>query len=303
MKEKSVVFIDEKEFEYIDAIKYSFNGCEILSINEYITPPELEKLGKKINDNFEQVYFFDYCYCYYLLLPLISKNIKKKWIIKNSIPAFSNTYLYNSFHQILEYKERGLIDEIACLDYNMYMVFKDDYDFSYVKLDIEKKLDVKTDDSIGLLNYDYLESSSFFNQLSAITFTDISNVKSLNAMNVTKKMAQDFNLNIDVNTDLYEVISSNKINLYINFFDSNILNFIVSMDNDIICLLGNTSDLDNNKLLKENLVLESDDDINEIAEKIKLSLKHKRELLKEYSGWRKQYSKESKSLLKQFFEK
>ncbi len=303
MKNKTILFIDENQLEYIEPLKYSFSSCEVSSIPFNITPPEIEKLAEEINSKYNQVIFFDFYYNYYLLLPLLSKNLKKKWIFKYSLASLFNVDLYSTFFQIIEYQERKLIDTIAVLDYNLYLAFKRKYNLSYLQLDINLKKEFSKENAIGIMGLDYTDESSFFNELSAITLTKYKNVYVQNAMNVTKKFGEDFNLEIKPIKDIYELMSSTKINLYIKFFDTNISHFIYSMDNGTLCLLGNTEMLDNNTRLKNYLVLKSDDDINEIVEKIDTCQNNKKIIFDEYKKWRKEYSNNSQKSVKEFLEK
>ena len=57
-----------------------------------------------------------------------------------------------------------------------------------------------------------------------------------------------------------------------------LINFLISMDAGIPCIIGNTHLLDNDEKLKKMLVLDSDDDVNEICEKIDNVLENKENL-------------------------
>lgn len=59
------------------------------------------------------------------------------------------------------------------------------------------------------------------------------------------------------------------------------------MDVGTPCIIGNTNLLDNDEKSKKLLVLDSDDDVNEICEKIDNVLENKKETEKLYSIWRK----------------
>lgn len=300
MKTKTILFVNDPKSDYLESLKYSFPDCDLSFLNNYLAPPEIEKLASDVNKKYDQVIFFDYCYNYYLMLPIISKKIKVKWILTTSIASLFNADIYSSFFQVIEYKERKLVDVIAALDYSTYLVFKNKYDFKYLTLDINKRLKVENNNSIGIIGYDYIEGCSFFNELSAVTMSDIKKVSVQNAMNVTKKFGTDFNLNLEVVEDIYQLISKGKINLYINFYDTKVCNFLCSMDNGVPCLLGNTNLLDDNQKLKNLLVVKSDDNIDEMAEKIKNLESSNKDLFKEYKKWRKSYSERSKKLITEF---
>lgn len=72
------------------------------------------------------------------------------------------------------------------------------------------------------------------------------------------------------------------------------------MDAGTPSIIGNTNLLDNDEKSKKLLVLDSDDDVNEICEKIDNVLENKKETEKLYSIWRKKYSDNLKKLIEEF---
>lgn len=301
MKTKTIIFMNNSKSDYVKPMEFSFPGCPIQFLETPLTPPEIEKLVKKVNEEYDQIIFFDYCYNYYLMLPIISKKVKVKWILDTSIAALANVDIYNSFFQVIEYKERKLVDTIATLDYSMYLTFKNKYDFMYLTLDIDmKKNKTTTCDEIGIIGYDYADNCSYFNELSAVCLSKNRNVNIQNEMNVTKKFGFDFGLKFNIISSPYELILNSKIILYINFFDTKPYYFLYCMDNEIPCILGNTNLLNNNKILKDLFVVKSDDNIDEISEKIKKLEFVDSTIFKEYFKWRKEYSKQSKIGIENF---
>ena len=61
------------------------------------------------------------------------------------------------------------------------------------------------------------------------------------------------------------------------------------MDRGIPCIVGNTDFFDKNEILKKYLVVTSDDDINEIRDKLLEVKKNKSLIMKEYKKFRKSY--------------
>ena len=56
-----------------------------------------------------------------------------------------------------------------------------------------------------------------------------------------------------------------------------------SFDLGIPCIVGNTNYFDNNKYLKDNLVVKSDDDIREISKKIDFVRENREQIIEEYN--------------------
>lgn len=281
-------------------LEYNFKSADIKLIPESYTPFDREELARLINKKYKQVIFYDYYEQFYLLLPLISKKVIKKYIINNGIALLSSDYTLNNMMQLFEYKGRNMIDYIATTRYDTYVSMKDKIE--YITLDYKIKLHPENKDSIGILGLYYVEYSNFFVQLSAIAMSKIKKAVVLDENIVVKKFGEDFNVEIEQENDLEKLIAKNKLNLDCSFSEVSIIGFLISMDAGIPCIIGNTNLLDDDEKLKKLLVLKSDDDVNEISEKIEDVLAKKKEIEKEYDCWRKKYSDNSKKLIDKFIE-
>ena len=295
---KILILLKDSETFMKIVFEFNFNNADIILISENYTPSERENLAEKINKIYEQVIFFDYYDQFYLLLPLISKKIIKKYIIDNGISLLYNELILNNMMQLYEYKERKMIDYIATTKYDTYISMKDKID--YIELDYKTKIHPKNNNSIGLLGIYYVEYSNFFVQLSAVAMSKIKKAIVLEQNTVVKKFEEDFNVVIEEEKDVIKLIEQNKVNLDVAFSEVSPINFLISMDAGSPCIIGNTHLLDNDEKLKKMLVLDSDDDVNEICEKIDNVLENKKEIEKLYSIWRKKYSDNSKKLIEKF---
>lgn len=295
---KILILLKDSETFMKKVFEFNFNNADIILIPENYTPFDRENLAEKINKKYEQVIFFDYYDQFYLLLPLISKKIIKKYIIDNGISLLYNELILNNMMQLYEYKERKMIDYIATTKYDTYISMKDKID--YIELDYKTKIHPKNNNSIGLLGLYYVEYSNFFVQLSAVAISKIKKAIVLEQNTVVKKFEEDFNVVIEEEKDVIKLIEQNKVNLDVAFSEVSPINFLISMDAGIPCIIGNTHLLDNDEKLKKMLVLDSDDDVNEICEKIDNVLENKKEIEKLYSVWRKKYSDNSKKLIEKF---
>ena len=300
MKNNQILILLKESDKLMEKVfKYNFKNSDTMRIKEDFTPFDREKLATKINNNYQQVIFYDYYNQFYLLLPLISKKVIKKYIISEGIGVLYKPYSLTNFQQIFEYKERNLIDFIATTRYDVHVSFKNK--ISYIELDY--KIANKKEDSsksIGILNEYYLEESNFFNQLSAVAITDIKKVTVLDSSDIIKDFSDDFSISVDIEKDIEKLIYKNIVNLNCRFCDISSVYFIMSMDAEIPCILGNTNLLDNDLELKKYLVLDSDDDVNEIKLKIEQSIKDKSKIMKLYNTWRKKYTTNSEKSIDSF---
>ena len=102
-------------------------------------------------------------------------------------------------------------------------------------------------------------------------------------MKATTHFYKYFNINSKVFDNIDDVIEDNFVNLYINFTNTNKELILKSYNCGVPVIVGNTDFYDNNKYLKEHLVVKSDDDVNEISEKINFVKKNYKKIMEEYS--------------------
>lgn len=280
----------DKNSNYYDAVFYSFDK-NICILNNMANIKEIEEKAKELSNN-RAVFLFNLTNVNDLLLNMLPKNIKKYLIFEYSISEFSEYVKLNQFLLFTKYLEMKLIDGIYCLNYTTYKLLKDKYKAKYLELDIPhyKKT---TGDSIGVITASVRHYSSTMNAISAITLTDYKKIKVYDVSKSVIKFAKDFNLKVNKVKTLDDVISNNIINLYINFSMTCYDIILKSMDMGIPCIVGNTDFFNSNETLKRYLVISSDDDINEIKNRILLVIEHRKEIMKEYKEFRKKYKNNS----------
>lgn len=292
-----IVLLPKKDLDIKESVEYSFRN--VFYLDHELNKKDAQYLIDFINTHDNNLIIFDYDEFYRLILPYIKKSKNIKWAYKSNLSCMTNGWVRAVYTNIMEFYDRNIIDEIICLDYSTYTVLKHSgYRTKYVKLDINSEIKKsKQSNSIGLLGDDSNPNHNTYNQLSALKLVDYSYIKILKTMEATKHFLKFFNIEEKEVYTQDEVISNNDINLYCNFTFNNYQVILKSMDMGIPCLVGNTDFFNDNKVLKKYLVLDSDDDINEIATRIKQVRENKQEILKEYEIFRKKYSSDSKELI------
>ncbi|MBQ6477592.1 MAG: hypothetical protein IJI43_04085 [Bacilli bacterium] len=293
-----IVLLPESDHMIKDSVEYTFKN--VFYLNYEKTEEDSEKLINFINNKDNELILFDYDEFYRTILPYIKKNKRTKWVFKDNISTLTNGWSRAYYNNVVEFYDRNIVDEILFLDKSTYEVFKNaGYRTKHILLDSNPNLEkTKKSKSIGLIGNDFDPNNNIYNELSALKLIDYDYIKLLKSMPATKHFISFFDIKEkEVNT-IDEVIKDNDINLYCNFTFNNYELVLKSMDMEIPCLLGNTDIFDNYPNLKKYLVLESDDDIGEIADKIEAIRKHKKDILEEYKKFRKEYSKEVKELIK-----
>ena len=294
---KYLVIVPTMSEELLDSFEYTF-GNSLLMKNDL---DEISFYTQFINqNNFQQIIFVDFQLEYLELIDKLDEKHDIKFIFTKSLASLSDTFFYDVFKNIVKLYNQEKISAIGFLDNNLYQVLKKKYkNIFYLLLDREECTSAqnKNDKTIGILNNQEDPKHSYYNELSAIKLLDGYTAKITKPSKVNKEFLKTFDIQYKV---VKKAIKNNEINLYINFTNNNYLLFLESMDNNIPCILGNTSILDNNKKLKEYLVMKSDDDVNEIADRVKNAIKNKKEILKLYSDFRKEYKEETNKRVEKF---
>lgn len=294
---KTLLLVREQDKLMKKVMEYNFKDADVRVIPQSYTPFDREDLATEINNNYENLILYSYYDQFNELLPLIKKTINRKWIIDFGVSSLSISYIFQHLTLILEYQDRGLIDTIAAIQYSLYVAFKER--MKYIVLDYKDNNNLKHEDRIGILNIDYEEMNNFYNQISGVAISNIKKVRLLNAINPTLAFSKDFNVELEIENDIEKLIYGNKLNLDVKFSDISPITFIMSMDAGIPCILGNTPLLSKSEL-EDMLVVKSDDDVEEIKEKINFALDNTKEIMKKYEKWRVDYRKLSNKTIEEF---
>ena len=283
------------------SVEFSFK--KVVNI-ENIDGSEIEKLIKFINKKVKQLVIFNFDDIYRKILPYIKKTISVKCIYSYNFAKMTDWNIRGIFNNIMEFYDRKIITKIGCLDYSTFKVLKNaGYNVEYVMLDVEQPVKSKTNKkskTIGFLGNDYDPNHNTYNQLSAVKMVEYDKIKIIKNMPATKHFIEFFNIREQQVDSIEEVIKDNFVNLYANFTSTDCNLILQSMDLEIPCILGNTDFFDGYPELKENLVLNSDDDISEIAQKINNVKLNGDKIIESYKEFRKKYSEQSKESIVNF---
>lgn len=299
---KYVVLLPTTVENLKEGFAYTFGNTVLIgnTVKEYD-----QTLSFLSNNNFQKIILVDYKMEYEKFIYRFKEDHKFDFIYTGSLGSLSNEFQYNSLKNIIKQFEKFNDSKLGLLDEGLYQILKKKYKNVYLlKLDIEceSASEEYNENEIGILNSSQNSRHSYYNGLSALSFSNELTAKLLNIDKVTKKFLKVFNIKSRKVKSINELLSSNLANLYVNFTENDNTLILKSMDKSIPCILGNTTLFDTNSFLKENLVIKSDDDVNEIAEKIKLVKKNRNKILKEYKRFRKEYSAKSQELTKLFLD-
>ena len=102
--------------------------------------------------------------------------------------------------------------------------------------------------------------------------------------------------------DMLNRLSNNDINLYVTFSECAPMLPIESMEVGTLCLTGNNHHYFKNTELEKYLIVDREDDIISIFEKMKYALENKDKIFNLYKKWKKDYDLESEISVQQFLD-
>lgn len=284
---------------YNEGIEFCYGKENVIYLSENDNIKKLEKIAKSLEKE-KNVIFFNLDEKNLILMNMLPNKVTKNVIFEYSVSEFSNPVKYDQLMLILRYLDMNVIENVYCLNHVTYELFEEKYNFKYLQLDIPRREIEPLENSIGVIGDPNDYFAGIMNEISAITLTDYKKIKILNPTKSVIKFCKRFGIKLSKENNYTSVIKGNEINLYVNFSRTNNLLILESMDRGIPCIVGNTDFFDSNKLLKEYLVMNSDDDINEIKDRINRVNKNRDIIIKEYQKFRTKYIKEAQQSMKQF---
>lgn len=296
---KYLVIVPTMSMELFDAFKYSFKNVVLMKNNL----DDLEFMINFINsNNFKKIVFVDYQVEYSQLIDKLNGTYEFDFIFTKSIGSFSDRFIYDVFMKVYELYNQ-YESTLGILDKGLFEGLKRHKNVKYIMLDTEGSEEIsdkKESNTIGLLNNQEDPKHSFYNELSAIKMLDGMKAKIFNPGKTTKEFLTKFDINYENVKNKDMLLRDNVVNLYINFALNNNILFLNSMDNGIPCILGNSNILDDYDFLKSMLIMNSDDSIDEIADRIKKVISNSKKICSSYKNFRDDYSKKSKKSIEEF---
>ncbi len=292
-------------------IKSNFDNCLFIHTIPYNF--EINKIIREVrNNNYEQVILEDYVIGLDKIIDKLSlENIKIKLIWTSGLATLNSDIELDNLLEVIELLKNKKIYSIAFTDNGMYEMYKSIKGVCKIKYTVNSKNEVGLEplNRIGVYGEDIDWRSNYFNQISAVKMVDGFKLSLVHARRITKKYCKLFNMKY---ANLKSVLSAksfrksivnNNANSMVEFSNKMELFIIDSFNYGIPCVVGNNAMFFANTDLEQYVVVKSDDDINEISEKMKLCIKNKKKILSIYNKIKKQYDKDSKTLINSFIER
>lgn len=264
---------------------------------------------KIVSSNIKQVVFSAFCFGWEDLareLKSINGSIKIKvfWHGSNSQVIDEINWKTNT-EALLLHKE-GIIDVFATckesiLNFYKSQCYKTAFIMNTVRLPERQNEEdnmVETDNinndaiKIGLYAAGLDWRKNMYNQLAAISLVKNSVADIIPLSYEAKVFARKHNLKISglekgiKREELLKRIALNDINLYVTFSECAPMLPIESMEVGVVCLTGDNNHYFKNTELEKYLIVDREDDIISISEKIEFALENKEKIMTLYKEWK-----------------
>lgn len=302
-----------------NATKNSF-GKNILEVLEQYNKKESRLIAQAIIDSGKQLVIFNafakgWENIIYALKD-IDPSVKVKLLLHGSNALLSEPYDWEVLETMLGLYNKGKIDELGFVKKSLYEFYKaKGYRASFLMNDVtidnkEKYMPSKSDLSqklkIGIYSSGNRWVKNVYNQLSAISLFKDAEVDCVPITSKISTISRLYEINLSgvdhgiSQEELYKRMAANDINVYVTFTECAPLIPLESLELGTICITGDNHHYFEGTELEKYLVVNKEDDIMAIYDKMKYALENRDKILDLYKEWKKEYSKKAKESIENF---
>jgi len=286
----------------------NFNNIKLISKTPSLAA--LKKIINKIlNDNIKQVIIEDYFVGIQSFIEQLNNlNITVKIVWTNGLATLNEEIELGNLIETINLLKNKKIKSLGFVENNIYEVYKYIEGVKKVSLTVKSldKVRKQNNRNISIYGNSYDWRANYFNQLSAIKLLDNYNLLILAPQNIAKRFCKFFNIENKTNNQKFNVSNFRKLIIDLNaascveFSNSMDLFIIDSYNHGVPVVVGNNTLFFKDTELQKMVVVNSDDDINEISEKIDFCLNNSKKIIESYKQYKKKYDIECKDLIKDF---
>lgn len=252
-------------------------------------------------------------------LKKINPNIKIKSFWHGSHSQVIEKINWETNVMIINLHKKGIIDVMGTCKESLVNFYKSQgYKTAFLKNTVRLNEDIKT--KIGKINKntdtDHLNIGLYsagtdwrkntYNQVMAASLFDNATLELIPLRYEIEKLAYDNDLKVVGSNshlkreELLLKMAQNDITLYVTFSECAPMLPIESLEVGTLCIMGNNHHYFKGTKLYDYLVVEREDDIIAIRDKIKYALENKEEIFSLYKEWKKNNDEESKKSVEEF---
>lgn len=320
-KSDYIVFYNPECIGVKNSVKELFDESKVIELQELFNKKEINDISLKINESkIKQVIFSTMAFGYKALAESISNlnsKIKIKFLWHGSHSLFVNKNEEYFLESILDLERRNIVSSIGFLKESMAVFYnKKGYNSYFLKntvksmdnMNNEKNKNESDNLKIGLYAAGDRWEKNTYNQLSACSMLKNAVVDIIPNTSLSKSFAKLMKINLKFNDtlntlpreELFKRMKGNDVNLYVTFTECAPMIPLESMELGVPCVIGDNTHYFTNTTLEKYLVVKSEDNIDEIYEKINLVANNKEEIMKLYKEWKEKYDIESKKSVEDF---
>ena len=244
----------------------------------------------------------------------INRKIKIKAMIHSGNAILAEDSEFKKMNEIITLYDKGKIEEIGLFNRESYEFYKEKgYNISL----LNEFIDMRISNNIEKNNKEYLKIGIYpknndiyqniFNQMGAVSLIEDAKFDCSICSYPVTTFARKYNINFIGNSDnpteeeLYNRMAGNDVNLNISFMDDASLVPLESFELGVPCIIGKSCKYFTNTEFAKDIMVENENDVLEIKEKILFVCQNKEKILEEYREWKNKYSEKSKEKFEKFF--
>lgn len=273
-----------------------------------------------IKSNIKQVIFSSFALGWKniaIYLKKYNSNIKIKTFWHGSHSQILDIYGWNRNKEIIELHRNKIVDVMGTCKkslLNFYKCEKFNARFITNKVNIENRVKgSKTKSSsnvkIGLYAAKCTDwRKNMYSQMAAASLIKGAVLDIVPFDSTAKYFAKLLNLEVTGKTknvqriELIKRMSQNDLNLYVTFSECSPMVPLESLEVGVPCIVGNNCHYFKGSKLQEYLLINNEEDVLEIKEKMEMAIKYKEEIIKEYEKYREDNNLENKKEIEDFIQ-
>ena len=314
---KYIVFYNNNWLGVTSATKELFDN--LVDCGELYRKEDIKRIGNAIlESNIKQVIFSSFALGWKdlsIYLKNNNKGIKLKTYWHGSHSQVSDEYGWKRNKEIIKLHNKKIIDVMAtCKESLLNFYKKEGYSAYFLtnKVTLEKKKNIKKTSKLVIGLYaakcdDWRKN--MFSQMAAISLIDGAVIDMVPLNETAIEFAKILNIKIQGTTDplprekLIDRMSKNSLNLYVTYSECAPMLPLESMENGVVCITGNNHHYFKGTKLEKYVVVNNEEDVLEIKNKIETALTNSKKIIKMYNNFSDNNEKNAEKMTKSFLSK